>query len=70
MNLAYLTDIHNLRKKVPQGFIQTIRGIGYTIREAYFQEIFNPMDLGHRTWLCCEYRNPYVAERLSILIET
>jgi len=26
--------IHNLRKKVPTGFIKTIRGIGYTIREA------------------------------------
>ena len=26
--------IHNLRKKVPAGFIKTIRGIGYTIREA------------------------------------
>ena len=26
--------IHNLRKKVPSGFIKTIRGIGYTIREA------------------------------------
>ncbi len=26
--------IHNLRKKIPQGFIKTIRGIGYTIREA------------------------------------
>ena len=26
--------IHNLRKKVPTGFIKTIRGIGYTIRKA------------------------------------
>ena len=26
--------IHNLRKKIPQGFIKTIRGIGYTIRKA------------------------------------
>jgi len=26
--------IHNLRKKIPTGFIKTIRGIGYTIREA------------------------------------
>ena len=25
--------IHNLRKKIPAGFIKTIRGIGYTIRE-------------------------------------
>lgn len=26
--------IHNLRKKLPPGFIKTIRGIGYTIRES------------------------------------
>jgi len=26
--------IHNLRKKVPSGFIKNIRGIGYTIRKA------------------------------------
>lgn len=26
--------IHNLRKKIPSGFIKTIRGIGYTIRES------------------------------------
>lgn len=26
--------IHNLRKKLPSGFIKTIRGIGYTIRES------------------------------------
>jgi len=26
--------IHNLRKKIPPGFIKTIRGIGYTIRES------------------------------------
>jgi hypothetical protein len=30
MNLSYLTDIIILRKKAPQGFIQAIRGIGYT----------------------------------------
>lgn len=26
--------IHNLRKKIPPGFIKTIRGIGYTIQES------------------------------------
>jgi DNA-binding response OmpR family regulator len=26
--------IHNLRKKIPDGFIKTIRGVGYSIRES------------------------------------
>ena len=26
--------IHNLRKKIPPGFIKTIRGVGYSIQES------------------------------------
>lgn len=25
--------IHNLRKKLPPGFIQTVRGVGYVVRK-------------------------------------
>ncbi len=32
---AIEVHVHNLRKKLPEGFIQTIRGVGYCIKKEY-----------------------------------
>ena len=34
MSNAVEVHIHNLRKKLPEKFIQTVRGVGYTINKA------------------------------------
>jgi DNA-binding response OmpR family regulator len=31
---AVEVHIHNLRKKLPEGFIRTVRGVGYVVKSA------------------------------------